>query len=141
MYRQIMTPVDLANLDALERALTTAADLARHYKAPVTYVGVTAATPSAIAHNPNEYAAKLSAFAKAQGEKHGHDAAAHPVISHDPASDLEDSLMKAVDETGADLVVMASHIPNLADHLWPSHGGALARHAKASVFVVRDPAA
>ena len=38
---------------------------------------------------------------------------------------------------GADLVVMATHVPNLTDYIWASHGGHLASHAKASVFLVR----
>ena len=45
--------------------------------------------------------------------------------------------VEAVHETGADLVVMASHIPGIADAIWPSHGGRLASHADVSVFVVR----
>jgi nucleotide-binding universal stress UspA family protein len=60
------------------------------------------------------------------------------VVSHDPTVDVDDALMKAVSETGADLVVMASHVPGLADYIWPSNGGKLAAHSSASVFVVRD---
>jgi hypothetical protein len=32
---------------------------------------------------------------------------------------------------------MASHVPGLTEYVWPSNGGKLAGHAKASVFVVR----
>jgi len=42
-----------------------------------------------------------------------------------------------VEEAGADLVVMASHVPNVTDYIWPSHGGWVAEHSDASVFVVR----
>ena len=44
---------------------------------------------------------------------------------------------EAAEELGADLVVMATHVPNLTDYIWASHGGHLASHAKASVFLVR----
>ena len=69
--------------------------------------------------------------------KHGVKAAAHTAIAHDPTTEVDDALMRAIDETGADLVVMASHVPNVMDHIWPSNGGKLAEHAKCSVMVVR----
>lgn len=137
MFDHIMIPVDLAHADKLGHALKCGADLAGLYGATVTYVGVSAATPSSVAHSPEEFAEKLEAFARTEGERHGHKAASHAMTSHDPATDLDPTLLKAVEETGADLVVMASHIPNIADHIWPSNGGTIASKAKVSVLVVR----
>lgn len=137
MFEKIMAPVDLAHIDHLTRALAVAAGLGKQHGCPVCYVGVTAPQPSAVAHSPEEYARKLAEFAAAQAAAHGHVAEAHAVTSHDPSIDLDDALLKAAKEVGADLIVMASHIPGLADHLWPSHGGGVARRAAASVFVVR----
>ncbi|MCT4369289.1 universal stress protein [Yangia mangrovi] len=137
MFTRIMVPVDLTHVDRLAKALNVAGDLAAHYGAQLVYVGVTAATPSAIAHTPEEYGERLADFAKAQGLAAGVTAGAHPVITHDPAVDLDPALVKAVAETGADLVVMASHIPGIADHFWPSNGGTIAARAKVSVMVVR----
>ena len=132
-----MTPVDLAHLDKLQRALDCAADLASHYGADLVYVGVTAETPGALGHNPEEYATRLKEFAARQAEAHGLVASAHAIAAHDPTTDLDDALFKAIDETGADLVVMQSHVPNLVDYIWPSNGGKLSAHAKVSVLVVR----
>lgn len=137
MFKKIMVPVDLAHAQHLDKALSAAADLANRYKVPVTYVGITTATPSALAHTPAEYEQKLTAFAQAQATAHGHQAEAKAIVSHDPASDLEATLLKAVDDTGADLVVMATHNPGLAEWIWPSNGGTIASHSSASVFVVR----
>lgn len=137
MFQHIMIPVDLAHAERLGKALDAGADLAMHYGAKLTYVGVTAPSPSAIAHNPKEYGEKLAAFAAAQVAAHGHEAEARAVIAHDPTTDLDDALLRTVDEIGADLVVMASHIPGVADYLWPSNGGKIAGHSRASVFVVR----
>ena len=137
LYKKIMVPVDLSHADRLEKALRTAADLAGHYGVPAVYVGVTAATPGPVAHTPEEYAKKLEAFAKSQAEAHGHAAESHAAVSHDPSIDLDDTLLDCVKETGADLVVMASHVPNLTDYVWPSNGGTIATHSDASVFVVR----
>jgi nucleotide-binding universal stress UspA family protein len=132
-----MVPVDLAHAERLDKALRTAADLSKHYGIPVCYVGVTPNTPSAIAHNPAEYAEKLEAFGNAQAAAHGVDAATKAVVCHDLTTDVDDALLAAVHDVGADLVVMASHIPDLIDYVWPSNGGKIAEHSDASVFVVR----
>lgn len=137
MFKRIMVPIDLAHVDRLDKALTCAADLAKHYGSTVIYVGVSAATPSSIAHTPAEFADKLAAFARNQAGAHGVQTESHAMTSQDPAVDLDPTLMKALDETRADLVVMASHIPNVTDYIWPSNGGTIAGHARISVMVVR----
>ncbi|MEQ9695252.1 universal stress protein [Shimia sp. SDUM112013] len=137
MYTHIMVPVDLAHTGRLDKALTCAADLAKLYGARVTYVAVTAAAPGAVAHNPAEFATKLATFAETQRTAHGIDVRSHAITSHDPTVDLDPALLKTVGEIGADLVVMASHVPNLTDYIWPSNGGTIAGHAKVSVMVVR----
>ena len=88
-------------------------------------------------HTPEEYGKKLKAFAEEQASKHGIKATADAVVSHDPSADVDDALMKAIGTTGADLVVMQSHMPSLMDYVWPSNGGKIAEHAKCSVMVVR----
>lgn len=137
MYKKIMVPVDLAHVEKLALALDTAANLSKLYNAPVTYVGVTSSAPGPLGHNPEEYAQKLANFIATQVSAHGIEAEGKTVVSHDPAVDLDDSLIKAAQESGSDLVVMATHIPNVADHFWPSNGGRLATHTNASVFLVR----
>lgn len=137
MFRRIMVPVDLTHAEKLEKALLCAADLAAHYGATAVYVGVTSSLPSKIAHTPAEYAEKLAAFAASQATERGIATEARAYTSHDPAIDLDPTLLKAVTETGADLVVMASHIPNVADHFWPSNGGSIASRADVSVMLVR----
>ena len=137
MFQKIMVPVDLAHQDSLGRALDAAAMLAKAASGTVTYVGVTAETPTPVAHNPAEFAEKLRAFAAQEASRHGIATDSLAVPAHDPAIDLNDNLLKAADQIAADAIVMASHIPNLGDHLWPSHGGQVAKRSKASVFVIR----
>jgi len=137
MYSSIMIPVDLQHADKLDKALATAADLGNHYKAAVHVVGVTAATPGPIAHNPEEFAAKLGEFAAQQSSTHGVEFKPKAMTSHDPTIDLEATLQKAAEEVGADLVVMASHVPGIMEHLMASHAGYLASHTKLSMFIVR----
>ncbi len=137
MYKKILVPVDLTHADQLEKALQTAADLSRHYGAPICYVGVTPEAPSPVARNPTEFAQKLEAFGQAQAARHGLTATTKSYSATDPAIDINKTLVTAVKESGADLVVMASHVPNVTDYIWPSHGGWVAEHSEASVFVVR----
>lgn len=137
MFSKIMVPVDLENADKLTAALQVAADLTKTYGCGLCYVGVTAAAPGTVAHNPVEYADKLAAFAASQAALAGIEASSHAVVTHDPAVDMDAALVQAVADIEADLVVIASHIPKVADHLWPSHGGQLARQSVASVFLVR----
>jgi nucleotide-binding universal stress UspA family protein len=137
MYKKMMVPVDLAHANSLEKALTTAADLSKHYGTPIVYVGVTATTPGPVAHTPEEFAQKLDAFAKGQAEKHGVDASAKAITVPDPTVDLHHELIDAMKEVGADLVVMASHVPGTSDYVFASYGGHFASHADASVFLIR----
>ncbi|WP_043919027.1 universal stress protein [Jannaschia aquimarina] len=138
MFKRIMTPVDLGHVGKLEKALAAAAALAKSEGAAITYVSVTSPQPGAVAHSPEEFKAKLEAFASEQGSAHGIPTDAHVIVSHDPSVDVDDALLKAVTDLDADLVVMASHAPGFADYFWPSNGGKVAAHSKASVFVVRD---
>lgn len=137
MFKNIMMPVDLAHVEKLERAMNVAADLGKHYGASLTFVGVTANTPGSVAHTPEEFAGKLAGLAAAQGEIHGVETSSHMVVSHDPAVEIDDALIGARKELGADLVVMATHLPNMGDMFLPSHGGEFARHSQASVLLVR----
>ncbi|WP_421853094.1 universal stress protein [Oricola sp.] len=137
MFKKIMLPVDLAHVDKLALALDAGANLAKLYKIPVVYVGVTTEAPSALGHNPAEFTEKLRDFADDQGVRHGIATDAKAYASHDPATDLDETLIGAVKETGCDLVVMATHVPTVVDNVWPSNGGRVATHTDASVFLVR----
>ncbi len=137
MFKRIMAPVDLHHVDDLTPALDLAAELARLHGAEIVYVGVGSNLPGDLGRTPEDFAARLEAFAQEQSARTGVPARAHPALSHDPASDLDKRLLKAIDETGADLVVMQTHRPGWADHWFASHGGRLASHAEVSVLLVR----
>ena len=137
MYKKIMVPVDLTHVERLSKAIDTATDLAKLYSIPVLFVGVTAEMPTAVAHNPKEFAEKLREFGKAQSESHGLIIETKAFPSHDPATDLVKTLIAAAAEGDADLIVMASHVPGFPDHFFIANAGSVALHAKVSVFVVR----
>ncbi len=137
MYGKIVVPVDLSHVRALDKALKTAAGLARLHDAELTYLGVTASSPGPVAHTPEEFGEKLAEFAEKRSREDGVAASAEYKVIPDPARDLNHTLLAAIEKCGADLVVMASHRPGLPEHLFASHAGYVAAHAKASVMVVR----
>ncbi|WP_104205106.1 universal stress protein [Billgrantia saliphila] len=137
MYKKLMVPVDLAHIEVLEPALQVAADLARLYAAEVCYVGVTSTTPSSVARTPEEYQHKLDDFARQRAAEHGCPISARTLSSADPAADLDDLLLQAIGDVGADLVVMATHPPKHLGAILPSHGGKIATHTDISVFLIR----
>jgi nucleotide-binding universal stress UspA family protein len=140
MFNKIMVPLDLAHLSALEKSLTVAADLSRHYGAALCYVGVTTSQPSAVARTPEEYETKLRAFAHEHAPDTGHEPTARAYKSSDPVADLDDILVQAIEDVAADLVVMATHLPTHLDAIMPPNGARIAKHTEASVFLVRPDA-
>ncbi len=137
MFEHICVPVDLAHADTLHKALRTAADLATLYGAKATLMAVTSSAPSEVARNPQEFAEKLSAFAARASESTGTSFDSRVLHSNDLAVDMEKALDRGIHESGVDLVVMASHVPTLADYVFRSHSSYLARHTDVSVFIVR----
>lgn len=137
MFKTLMVPVDLAHPERLERALSTAALVARASGGSIHLVAVTMSGPTQLAHTPEEFDTKFEAFAAEQGALSNTEMLAHTVLSNDPAIDLDALLIETADALDADLVVMATHIPGAAEYVFASHGGHLAAHAKQSVLLIR----
>jgi len=138
MFTKILVPVDLAHAEKMDKALSVASSLAQTYGAALCFVGVSSDAPTSVAHTPDEFAQKLSAFAADKGAAYGIAAVSEAVIVNDPAVELNHALDKTIDGVGADLVVMATHLPGVSDYIWAGHGAHVAAHSKASVFLVRD---
>lgn len=137
MFKKILSPVDLAHVDKLAKAMTVTGDLARSNGAEICFVGVTVSTPSELGRTPEEFNQKLEKFAAEQGAILGVPTSSHMIVSHDPATQMNQELEDAVTEIGADLVVMATHPPGVSDYFWSGHGAHLAAHSKASVMLIR----
>jgi nucleotide-binding universal stress UspA family protein len=86
---------------------------------------------------PRNYEAKLTGFAAEQADTHGIAVEAMRVVGTDPAAEINKLVLKAVKDTGADLVVIVSHPPRMLDWILLSHGGHVAEHLEVSVFVIR----
>ncbi|SFP43777.1 universal stress protein [Tranquillimonas alkanivorans] len=60
---------------------------------------------------------------------------AHPHVLH---GRVYDEIISAANRLGVDAIVMASHDPALSDYLIGPNAARVVRHARQSVFVVRD---
>jgi len=138
MFRRVMVPVDLAHADRLEPAVAEACALARRDGADVVFVGVTGSQPSAVAHSPEDFRAKLDTWAAERATAHGVEVArAETVHLHDVTTDLDKGLIAAARRLEADLIVMGSHVPGALEHVIGSNAGYVAAHAPVSVLVLR----
>ncbi|MFO8152091.1 universal stress protein [Thioalkalivibrio sp.] len=139
MFDKIMIPVDLKHIDGMQKSLEVTAGLAKQYDATVHYVTVAGRVPNRAARTPEELARHLADFARQQGEEYGIKTDSRTMDSTDVTIELDDKLVQAQKEIGADLVVMASHIPGVADrlHLISSNAGELAQRLPVSVFILR----
>lgn len=137
MFSTIMIPVDLAHADSMQKGLSVAADLAQRQGASVHLVGVTMSQPTEIAKTPEAFAEKLAAFASDKSTEFGITFQPHTRLSHDLSIDLDSILAKSAEELGADLIIMASHVPGFSEHIFASNAGYIASHVSMSVLIVR----
>ena len=137
MADAIMIPVDLEHKDGLEKAIGIGLAMAKDSGGAATVVGVTGSQPGAAAHTPEEYAEKLAAYAMELSKEHGVVVTAKAVHDNDVAADLGTVLISVAEDIGADVIVMASHVPGFLEHFFASNAGYVAAHAKCSVYVVR----
>ncbi|MEL6998720.1 MAG: universal stress protein [Paracoccaceae bacterium] len=137
MFAKIMLPVDLAHADGLGKSIDMATEIAKSHGASLTLVGVTGTGPSSVASTPQAYAEKLNGFATDLAGKSGVSVAAKSIQDNDVTADLGGVLVDTANDMDADLIVMASHVPGMLEHVFASNAGYVAAHAKCSVAVVR----
>ena len=137
MFKKIMVPVDLEHTENLTGALSVAAQMAEANGGEIFYAGVHGGAPSEVAHNPDEYKEALDAFAKSQSYAQVGKVSTLPIYSHDPGVEVATALIQAAQDNQMHVIVMASHMPGWAEHVFHSNAGYVACHAPMSVFVVR----
>ncbi|WP_370400047.1 universal stress protein [Sulfitobacter sp. JB4-11] len=138
MYSKILVPVDLDNADHLTKALDLAGRTAKQSGASIVYVDVVDAVPTMSARTEGERMAdRLKHFAAKQSAEHGVQTTDVVALRSDLHLNVGSDIIKAAKEADCDLIVMASHIPGIKDHILSSNAGYVASHAPMSVYVVR----
>lgn len=141
MYKTILLAVDLEEESSWTKALPTAVALARAFGSSLHVMTVVPTfMPAAAQLLPPDYEEKmvrdaserLREFVKTRAPA---DLEAHCDIAHGM---IYEEVLNRAKEIGADLVVMASHRPELKDYLIGPNASRVVRHANCSVMVVRD---
>ena len=138
MFNRILVPIDMNNVDKLTKALDLAAQTAKQNDATVVYVGVVDAIPTTPEHAMGEkLKALLDDFAADQADTHGIKASDHIALRGDLHMNVGSDIIDAARQTNCDLIIMASHVPGIKEHIFSSNAGYVASHAPMSVYVVR----
>lgn len=143
MFRSILVPIDLAHPSSWEPVLPEAIALARQNAATLTVTTVVRETSSFF---ESRYLAFQMEEAVA-GARRALAAIVTPLATQDlpirqavRLGNIGGEILAEARECGADLIVMASHRPEMKDYLIGPNAAYVARHATCSVLVLRPPA-
>jgi len=141
MYKTILLPIDHAQESSWNKALPVAVTLCEAYGAALHLVNVIPDFSHGMVRQyfPEDYEEKINEGAqdnmKAFIAEHlaGQDVTSH--ITHGP---IYQRIIETAEKIDADLIVMGSHRPELADYLIGPNAARVVRHTACSVMVVRE---
>ena len=142
MFKDILLPIDLGDVESSRKAVSTALDLSRSEGGRVHLLCVVPGFGMSIVSQyfPEGFEEKsLAEAAKQLGA----------FIAKNIPSEIEsqaivangtvyEEILRTAGEIGCDVIVMASHRPELKDYLLGPNAARVVRHANCSVLVVRD---
>lgn len=141
MHKHILLPVDLEAVGSSAKALEAAVAQAQASGATIHVMTVVPDFGMSVVGSffPDDFAEKalaetatrLGAYVSANIPD---GVAVQQIVAH---GRIYDEIIKAADSTGADLIVISAHRPDVADYLLGSNAARVARHAKQSVLIIR----
>ena len=141
MFKEILLPIDLGDPGSSNKALSMAVDLSRGAGAKLHVLAVVPGMGMSIISQyfPEDFEEKSLAGAAQQlndyiGANIPSDIATRAIVAN---GTIYEEILRAATETGCDLIVMASHRPELKDYLLGPNAARVVRHATCSVLVVR----
>lgn len=144
MYANILLAVDLGQRAAEQRAVDTVVEYARAFGSTVHLLTVVPDFGMSLVGSffPQNFEAE--ALKRADAELHAYAGEVLPpeirrrtIVGH---GGIYREILHYAQETGADLIVMSAHRPDLEDYLLGPNAARVVRHARCSVLVVRDTA-
>ena len=142
MFKTILVPVDLAELDVSRPALAKAVALAKLSAARLGLVYVRSILPvTFMEYVPPSFDEEQQADAekgRAEVAKEG-GLPADRVTTNVRMGSIYNEVLAEQKKIGADLIVVGSHRPGMATYLLGSNASTIVRHAECSVLVVRLP--
>ena len=141
MFKSILLPVDLNSVETQHKAVRTAADLARSYGASLHVLTVVPDFGMTIVATffPEGY--EKEALERTNESLHEfvkqNIPAGLPVQHIVGQGSVHQEILRVAGEIDADLIVMASHRPELQDYLLGPNAAHVVRHTSRSVMIVR----
>ena len=141
MFKKILVPIDVSQSDSGEASFKIASGLAGKTGAKLILLNVIGDIPNLVANqlpsNYTETMEKSSAEALEEvASRNGLASGSYELqTSH---GQIYDKIIEAAEKGGVDLIVIASHQPELSNYLLGSTAGKVVRHAHCSVLVVRS---
>ena len=141
MYKTILVPIDLDQRSSWEKALPIAVEYSQIFGARLHVVTVLPVFGAGVvgSYFPADFEERASAEAEEKltalvGDKVPSNL---EVACHVAHGTVYEEILRLAGEIDADLIVMASHRPELKDYLIGPNAARVVRHAEVSVLVVR----
>lgn len=138
-FEKILVPVDLGQQSSWQEALPTAVDQAQHAGGELHIVTVVPEEPPQLAWLPDDYSTKMIAYAKEQLAKliETNIPKQMSAQQHVRQGTVYSEIVELAKEIDVDLIIMASHRPELKDYLLGPNAARVVRHADCPVLVLR----
>jgi nucleotide-binding universal stress UspA family protein len=140
MFKTILVPVDLGEVEAAKPAIDKAVELAESSGGSLRLIYVRAIVPvTYMEFMPPAFDEEQQADADRRLAElaAGVDLPSERVSAAVGLGSVYNEVLNQADQIGADLIVVGSHQPSMATYLLGSNASAIVRHAKCSVLVVR----
>ena len=141
MYKNILLPVDLNSVETQHKAVQTAAQLARTFGAGLHVMTVVPDFGMSIVGTFFPDGFEKEALERANETLHDFvkqnlpdDLAVQHIVGQ---GSVHHEILRIARQIGADLIVMASHQPELQDYLLGPSPAHVVRHTSCSVMIVR----
>jgi nucleotide-binding universal stress UspA family protein len=141
MYRRILVPIDLADVELAKPAIATALMMARESNGTVRLINVLPMTPAMLVeYVPRDFEAQQQASAEDAisivADETGLGRERISTVVRQGAIDRE--ILDEAKTMHADLIVMSSHRTGVRTYFLGSNAGHVVRYAACSVLVVRQ---
>lgn len=141
MYKKILVPVDVADIDLAKPAIETACTLAKMADGSVRLINVLPMTPVMLAeYVPPDFDTQQRKTAEESLNALAVNCTLGPakISSTVRQGGIYHEVLEEAKAMGADLIVMSSHRPAMRTYFLGSNAGHVVRYAKCSVLVVRN---
>lgn len=139
MYSRILVPVDLDEPSSWSKAVPSAFALADAFKASATLCTIVPNTVALVEAQWSQLTLrKLLEVAQAKLALLANDLGRPDMEREVGVGNISRAILEIAEKTGTDLIVLSSHRPEMKDWLIGANADRVVRHAKCSVFVVRE---